>query len=158
MKLMACAVVAMSMLAGAAQAGDWRLIGVNEGSITLIDASSLRSDRYSASAWVAFFYGTSHTDPDVDYAMMRTEFGCSSGSLRMTYLYNYRADGSIVRSSEMTAPSNVPPPDSVGASIVRAACEGAYSEGSIAASLPEMFEEEAIVAARARARAKRGQN
>ncbi|MGU3455070.1 surface-adhesin E family protein [Brevundimonas naejangsanensis] len=148
----------MSLVAGAAHAGDWRVVGASDNAITLIDASSLRSGTYSTSAWVGFIYGSDRTntdpDPDIDFAVVRTEFICSSGTMRMAYLYNYRADGSLVRSSEMTEGFKVPPPDSLGNSVVLAACDGEFSSDTIASTLSEMFNEESKAAARAR----RGRN
>jgi hypothetical protein len=149
MRLMVCAIVATAMFAGTAHAGDWRIVGVTENNINLIDASSVRATSSVAkTAWIAFIHGGNHED-GVDYTVVNTDFLCPSGMMRMTYLYAYRADGSLVNSFPMNNTMTPPPPDSVGADFVRAVCEDRYSETGFP-SISEMMSDESKAAARLR--------
>lgn len=149
MKWMACVGGAMAMLAGTAYAGDWRMVGITEGSINLIDASSLRAtSSVGKSGWIGFVHAGAG---EADYTMANADFVCPTGMMRMVYVYRYRADGSVVNSFPMSEPMSPPPPDSVGAEFVRAACDGRYSDTGFS-SLSEMFNEDTKAAARLRSR------
>lgn len=154
MKVITGAVMAMWTLAGAAQAGDWRVVGLNDSSVTLIDASSIRTtSSVGTTAWIGLVH-IGEKDDGVDYTMIRTDFLCGSGMMRLVHTYKYRSDGSLVTSFPMTTQTmQPPPPDSVGAEFIRAVCEGAYSEEAFG-SLTDLFSDES----KAEARARRGRN
>lgn len=149
MQLMVCAIVASAMVAGTAHAGDWRMVSLTDSSINLIDASSIRTTSSgSKTAWIAAIHG-GENELGVDYTVINSQFMCSSGMMQITYLYQYRADGSVVNSFPVANPMSPQPPDSVGAELVQAVCEGRYSDTAFP-SLSEMFSEEAKTAARLR--------
>lgn len=125
MKLMACAVVAMSMLAGAAQAGEWRLIAVNKSVAMLVDTSTVRVSPYSQKklAWVVELYPETNKYGE-DYALINYEYDCSSLISTVVSMVTYGVDSSPV----MTFPDRKPPaavvPDSFGHKALKAVCDG----------------------------------
>ncbi len=121
MKLMACAVAAMSMLASVAHAGDWRIVTINNTGAFGVDFGSVRTEAKGLSAWVLAVNPT----PDnkgVGYSLIRTLFDCQRDESAFTTIVEYAEDGTSLGSVSGRVEWTPLVPDSVGYANMRAAC------------------------------------
>jgi len=121
MKLMACAVMAMSLAAGAAQAADWRLVTINNGGAFGIDYNSIRPEARGISAWILTVTAKVNEE-GVSFMMLRTHFDCEREETAFSSIVDYAEDGTNL--SSLTGAKEWKPviPDSVGYMNMRAAC------------------------------------
>lgn len=125
MKLMACAVVATSMLASAAHAGEWRLLKADQAKAFLVDTSTVRSIPHTQKkvAWGAQLLPAANQKGE-DYYVIQYEFDCVAMTVADLSFNAYTEKGGIL-SSENTPTRPIPViPDSVGHSMFRAVCDG----------------------------------
>lgn len=121
MKIMACAVVAMTMVANAANAGDWRLVTINNTGAFGVDFGSVKKEPRGVSAWIV----SVNPEPDekgVGYSLVRTLFDCQREESAMTYIAEYTDDGANLGSFSGSVEWTPLVPDSVGHASMRAAC------------------------------------
>ncbi|MNQ74868.1 hypothetical protein D3C85_896380 [compost metagenome] len=125
MKIMTCALAASMLLAGAAQAGEWRTVGADQATATFLDTSTIRTPAQGAKklAWLA--HGLAATDAQgIDYFMTRIEFDCSAMTIAEQSVYAYSLAGQIMGSSTTPKPAEPVIPDSRGQQMHRAVCDG----------------------------------
>jgi len=124
MKLMACAVVAMSMLAGAAQAGEWRLVFLSSNRVDLVDMSTIRNIPYTQKklAWTAQLLPSTNSK-GIDYFLVQYEFDCGSMTSSALSFNTYNLDGLLSASNERIREEHVIP-ESIGYGLFKATCDG----------------------------------
>ncbi|MFK0297976.1 surface-adhesin E family protein [Brevundimonas sp. NPDC090276] len=125
MKIMTCAVAASMLLAGAAQAGEWRIIGADQATATFLDTSTIRIPAQGAkkTAWLA--HGLAATDAQgIDYFMTQIEFDCAAMTLAEQSVHAYSLAGQVVESSTTRKPAEPVIPDTRGQQMHRAVCDG----------------------------------
>lgn len=125
MKLMACAVVAMSMLAGAAQAADWRIYSGDSEGVLAVDISSIRIGPRYRTAWLAQVEKVT-SELGYDYALIRTEVDCVSETSARTTFTAYKEGGVNIHTSHERTPHRSHPPQSHGEAAIRAVCLADY--------------------------------
>lgn len=125
MKLFACAVTAMSLLAGAAQAGEWRVADVDGTIAVFVDTSTIRKLPYSNKkvAWVAYVYPNTQ-DNGADYILAQSEYDCSAMTEATSVVIGYDLNGVSLHTSREKLPLESVIPDTRGHAVYRAVCEG----------------------------------
>lgn len=125
MKIMACAVTAMSLLAGAAQAGEWRLAAIGDGTAMFVDTSTIRNSPSGDKkfAWVAFVHSETNED-GLDYSLARSEYNCSEMTETQVSLVGYGPSDQILFSSSERLDVEAVIPDTNGYDIFRFVCDG----------------------------------
>lgn len=120
MKLVGCAVMALTMIAGSASAGDWRLTSVNESGAVGVDMATARGENIRRVWGTALFPETNAGG--VDYVLMRFQIDCAAETMAQTSVAAYSAAGvQIDRFDLPTAPKAVVP-DTGESSILDAVC------------------------------------
>jgi len=120
MKLLTCAVMAVSMIAGAASASDWRLISVGRTGATGVDISTVSRSGDKAVAWTAIFLPL--TVSEMDYALIRQEYECGAKTSRFLSVISYDEHGQVqARSDEPRAAISIAP-DSNEMLMLKAVC------------------------------------
>lgn len=127
MKLIAGAVMAMSMLAGAAHAADWHVYSADVTGFMAIDISSIRIGPRYRTAWFAQAE-TVTSELGYDYALVRTEVDCAAETSARISFTAYRQGGENIVSNHDRMPHRSPPPQTHGEAAIRAVCSGVYIE------------------------------
>jgi len=120
--------MAVSFVAGTAQAGEWRVANVDEKTLMLVDTSTVRKAPYSQKkvAWAAWLF--SHQAEDgADYFKIQIEADCSVMDIAYLALYRYGVDGSVIGSEVGAGPPNPVIPDTKGQDLFRVICDGSDS-------------------------------
>lgn len=118
---MACAVVAMSMMAGAAQAGDWRLVNNADSGAEFLDVSAIQTmPTGKKKAWTGIAWPRQR-DGD-DYMVIHNEFDCAGQTHRMLAMYIYDGSGRLLRSGAIEESAEPVAPDSNNHGMFRAVC------------------------------------
>lgn len=132
MRLMAGAVMAMSMLAGAAHAGEWRVISSNQTAADFLDIASMRTlPGNKKLVWTAI--GWAQMNDGGDYMVIQKEFDCNSGTEAMRFAYIYDGSDKVIRSGAIEEDAKPLAPDSIGYAMFEAVCEqGSYGPSSFA--------------------------
>lgn len=124
MRLIVFAVLAISTLASAAQAGDWRLAVVGRSSGLAVDLSTLVVDGTKTTAWTAVVL--SSTVADFDYALVRYEYDCRRRtSAKLVSIY-YDASGQMTNRNDTPMAAVAIAPDSNEVFLMDAACFGKF--------------------------------
>lgn len=125
MKLMACAVAGMTMLAGAAQAGEWRAVVIDEEVGMLLDTSTIRNLPYSQKkvAWTATLFPVTEDDGG-DYYKVQTEYDCAAMTSAQLSLFAYGVEDKVIGSSTSKKAPQPVIPDTRGYDMYRAVCDG----------------------------------
>lgn len=125
MKLMVCAVAAMSMAAGTVQAGEWRMASIDAGAAILVDTSTIRTLPYSEKkvAWAAHVLPATSTDGE-DYYLVQSEFDCLNMTATEMSFYSYSVEDEALSSSSARQRTEAIIPDSRGHDVFRVVCNG----------------------------------
>lgn len=131
MKLMARAILAMSMIAGTAQAGDWRAVVIDNEVGMLVDTSTIRNLPYGKKkvAWVARLFPATN-EHGTDYTLAQTEFDCSMMTTALLSFHLYSADERVIDSATSRRPAEPVVPDTRGHAVYKAVCEGTDNPAS----------------------------
>lgn len=124
MKLMVCAVMAMSLAAGVAQAGDWREIGQADNKVWAVDISSIRESGRIKRAWFAVVDGEVRNG--IEYSMNYNAVSCDEWAWGTDRYVAYTPDGSVKFSNSEPNRLQVPVPGSIGEKVVTAICQNDY--------------------------------
>ena len=102
MRFLACAVVAISMLAGAAQAGEWRLTAISSASAYLVDMSTIRNVPYTRKkvAWTAQLLPVTSVEGN-DYYITQYEFDCDEVTFADLSFHEYGVGRKHPKSNNM---------------------------------------------------------
>lgn len=120
MKLVGCAALALAMIAGAANAGDWRLTTASSKGAIGVDLETVRVDSPRRAWTVVLFPETNSTG--ADYALVRVEIDCVAETMAKTNYAVYNAAGSSIERNDRFESSKPVIPDSGEASILDAVC------------------------------------
>lgn len=124
MKFVACAGLAMSLIAGAASAGDWRLVSVGRSGATAVDVTSVVRSGDIATGWTAVFLPIRRDG--MDYALIRQEYGCRETTSTFLSVVSYDEDGQVVDRSDRRRPTISIAPDSNEILMMKAVCSGEF--------------------------------
>jgi len=122
--------MAMSLVAGAAVAADWRIYSGDDKGVLAVDISSVKHGRNYRTAWFAQVQKTT-SDYGYDYVLLRTEVDCEAETSARLGFVAYREDGSVVASNDVKTSHVSHPPHSHGHAGVRALCLDDYFEEGI---------------------------
>ena len=126
MRLLACAVAAVSMLAGGAQAGDWRMMIAKDGAYAWVQESDIRGTQIKT-AWVSIVYSKSTpATGSVDIVLTKVEFDCEGGELRNLSLSAQMIDGTNVYIDNTVTPWGYVAPESFAEYWMKAICFNEY--------------------------------
>lgn len=125
MKLMVGAVIAATLVAGAAHAGEWRAVSIDPEVGMLVDTSTIRNLPYGQKkvAWTATLF-PSTDDQGADYYKVQTEYDCSAMTGAQLSLFVYGPDDSVIDSSTSRKAPQPVIPDTRGHDMYRAVCDG----------------------------------
>lgn len=114
---------ALSLLAGSAVAGDWRVVSYDADDGFVLDISGLSSVGPKKTGWTAIVHQT-RTEGS-DYIMVRMEWDCSAETRRGLAFVGY-ADGQQTHASHDESPAQSVVPDTFDYDLFRAACFGEF--------------------------------
>jgi len=120
MKVMVCVAMGLSLVASAAQAGDWRLATVNSKGAIGVDLETVRGVNLRRAWTVALFPETNSTG--ADYALVRVEVDCVAETMVKTSFAVYNVAGSLIERNDRAELPRAVIPDTGEASILEAVC------------------------------------
>ncbi|MCZ4108571.1 hypothetical protein O3U67_10805 [Brevundimonas diminuta] len=128
MKLMVGAVIAATLVAGAAHAGDWRLVNDANGGAEFLDISSIQTTQTGkTTVWTGMAFP--RANDGADYNVVHNEFDCVSRTHRMLSMYIYNSRGQLLRSGSIEEAAMPVIPDTNGHGMLQAVCRsGDYGE------------------------------
>jgi ribosomal protein L25 (general stress protein Ctc) len=120
MKKLVLGFVSALAFAGSANAGDWRLIYVDDRDAIAVEAGSVRRTGTTAVGWVAIIYAK--TESGIDYALSRRQFDCAASTVKTLSILLYTADGESAGSSHNMTETKPVAPDTLEDHTFRAVC------------------------------------
>ncbi len=121
MKVMVCVAMGLSLMAGAAQAGDWRLITINDSGAFGVVYETIRQEGRDLSAWILAVKPIVGAD-GVSFVLFKTLFDCDQQESAFASVMEYAEDGASISSSSGAKAWAPVVPDSVGHATLRAVC------------------------------------
>ncbi|WP_242076577.1 surface-adhesin E family protein [Brevundimonas diminuta] len=121
MKLVGCAVLALSLIAGTANAAEWSLLYANKEVAFAFDAASIKQVAGRKLAWVAFIYPDKNLGSD--YSLERWEFDCAREMTTVTSFVAYDIEGQVTTSNDQRQRTLAAVPESPGKMALDAVCD-----------------------------------
>lgn len=112
--------MALSMIAGGASAGEWRLTSVNESGAIGVDMATARGENIRR-VWGAALFPETNAG-GVDYVLMRFQIDCASETMGQTSVVAYSADGVQIDRTDLPAVPKAVVPDTGESSVLDAVC------------------------------------
>lgn len=120
MKLGMLVAVAATMMSGAANAADWRLVGVGRGGATAIDISSVSRSGNLAVVWTALLFSAARDR--TDYILVRQEYDCRQVTSTFLSTISYDEEGMMIERNDGRRSRAHVAPDTMEMQLLEAAC------------------------------------
>ena len=123
MRLLACAVAAMAMalVAGAAEAGDWRAVSEGPNSAEFLNMEGMRTEsNRNKVVWTAIVWAKQADSGD--YVVIQKEFNCAAITMRIVSAYIYDRNDTVMRFGAVEEEAQSLVPDSNGYDMYEVVC------------------------------------
>lgn len=127
MKLLGCATLALTVIAGTADAGDWRWFYTSNNTLYFVDAASIREVDGRKLAWMTYAY-RNVSPGQADYLVTRIEFDCDAEATRTRNATGYNKEGNSVGSDQSLRSFEPVIPDTAGQAALNAVCLNSFSD------------------------------
>ena len=133
MKTVLSLAAAMSLMVGAAQAGEWRVVSTTDEFIKAVDYSSFRRNSPTSDVWrvwTAVIYRNSGSR-NYDFFVSREEIDCREDTVSYLTTSYYTVGGEVLSSDNRPTEAEYIIPDTISDYVFRAVCQGmVFREGT----------------------------